>query len=60
VLGWLIFLDFQNKAAESIDYFNIDNENLKSSNDSQLAILRTIKKNSLNNKILDKRAVGGS
>lgn len=45
---------------EIMDYFNVNSNNLDYTKDEQLAVLNTIKKNSLNCKIMNKRAVGGS
>lgn len=54
-------LDVQNRNRDTQDYFNINNKNWFDYNkEEQLAIIRTIKKNSWNNKILNKRSVGGS
>jgi hypothetical protein len=54
-------LDLQNKNRDTQDYFNINNKNWFDYNkEEELAIIRTIKKNSWNNKILNKRSVGGS
>ena len=57
----MISLDSQNQNAEIEDYFNVNSNNgFDYNKEEQLAIIRTIKKNSLNNKILNKRSVGGS
>jgi hypothetical protein len=42
------------------DYFNVNSNNLDYTKEEQLAVLNTIKKNSLNSKIMNKRTVGGS
>lgn len=56
----MISLDSQNQNVETHDYFNVNNNGFDYNKEEQLAIIRTIKKNSLNNKILNKRSVGGS
>lgn len=57
----MISLDSHNQNAEGEDYFNVNSNNgFDYNKEEQLAIIRTIKKNSLNNKILNKRSVGGS
>lgn len=42
------------------DYFNANSNNLDYTKEEQLAVLNSIKKNSLNSKIMNKRTVGGS
>jgi len=43
-----------------MDYSNTNYNGFDYNKEEQMAILRSIKKNTLNNKVLNKRTVGGS